>query len=65
VRDLILGLAISLTAALGTGLVAFGLLLATRVREQEATFISAGISCLTLAASFTVLLFWLRATPRR
>ena len=65
IRDWILGIAIALTAALGTGLVTFGLLLANRVSDQAATFVAVGVSFLTLAASFTVLLFWLRATPRR
>ena len=65
VRDLLLAIAISLTASLGTGLVSFGLLLANHVSDQAATFVAVGVSFLTLAASFTVLLFWLRGTPRR
>jgi hypothetical protein len=65
IRDMVVGMAISLTASLGTGLVSFGLLLANRVSDQAATFVAVGISFLTLAASGTVLLFWLRATTRR
>jgi hypothetical protein len=60
-RELLLGLAISLLMAIGVGCLAFGILTSHgEMRDDQATVTSAGLTLITLAICLVGLIFFLR-----
>ncbi len=62
-RDLILGVVICLMFSLGSGAIAFGLMIVKGLKDDIGTILAIGVAAVMLALSLVGLMVWLRSRP--